>query len=125
VKVDVQACFDSIAQDKLLHILRQILTEVVVHASCGVRATLTRNRTSTCSSASDMSCPRRARSSARLCGGQSRTVRDPGGPTKTSVERLLDDHPDFLEYATNVAATLRHAIFVDQVRTPVRRGAAP
>jgi hypothetical protein len=31
------------------------------------------------------------------------------------ISRYLDEHPHFLRYATELAATLRHAIFVDRV----------
>jgi telomerase reverse transcriptase len=38
VKVDVQACFDSITQDKLLSILHKILSEVSLHGWYGTCA---------------------------------------------------------------------------------------
>ena len=36
VKVDVQACFDTIEQTKLLGILRDLLSEVCMHVSAPV-----------------------------------------------------------------------------------------
>jgi hypothetical protein len=33
-------------------------------------------------------------------------------------QRVTDDHVDFLQHARELAAGLRHAIFVDQVRGP-------
>jgi len=32
------------------------------------------------------------------------------------AESKIDEHPDFVTYARNLASTLRQSIFVDQVR---------
>lgn len=82
VKVDVQACFDTIEQSKLLQILRDVLSE------------------------DNYVLPR---------FGQ---VMQAAGKVKRkfTTKALPDDeHPHFLRYATELAAALRHTIFVDRV----------
>jgi telomerase reverse transcriptase len=38
----------------------------------------------------------------------------------SQVTKLLDDHPHFLRYATDLATVLRNTIFVDQVCVSIR-----
>ncbi|KAK7050869.1 Telomerase reverse transcriptase [Paramarasmius palmivorus] len=86
-KLDVQACFDTIEQTKLLNILKEILSECNGKDKDNV-------------------------SKASMAGGYV--------PVNLTLHALIDlsvgESPHFVKFATELANTLRHTIFVDQVR---------
>ncbi|KAK2460975.1 hypothetical protein APHAL10511_007445 [Amanita phalloides] len=84
VKVDVQACFDTIEQWELLKIIDDLISEDVYmiqrYGQVGMSA---------------------------------------GKIRRSLVRRATDeDHPHFLQYATELASSLRHVIFADEVVYP-------
>ncbi|THH05865.1 hypothetical protein EW145_g4492 [Phellinidium pouzarii] len=107
VKVDVQACFDTIEQDKLLGILKSLVSE-------------------------DVYMIQKYGQILPTAGKIKRTYMREAMPERalfyTSyiimkfkadiMSKCTDEHPHFLTHAAQLAALLRHAIFVDQVVYP-------
>ena len=75
VKVDVQACFDTIEQTKLLQILREILSEVCATLQFNPRARMTMRRMHTPSNAMGKCALRLEKYSATMSRKLSQKVR--------------------------------------------------
>jgi len=116
VKVDVQGCFDTIEQTKLLQILRQLISEVLSILSFFVVLAylLLGHLHDTEIWAGEYGA---WTNQEKLCQ-ESRPWRL--GFTfllgrLSNISLFADDHPHFLRHATDLANVLRNTIFVDQV----------
>ena len=98
VKLDVQACFDTIEQSKLLQILKDLITEVRSQIA-------SRKRRWYCFK--DAYCIQRYGQVSAVAGKIQRKYVKKACPQ--------DEQPHFLEYAAELAHVLRNIIFVDQV----------
>lgn len=119
MKLDVQACFDTIEQTRLLEILRDIISHVrpSIHYRCAWL---------TACAAGRVHDPA-VRPGRRDDGPGAAAVREEGHSRRcvafsaihtscvNGYVRDADDHPHFLLHASKLAESLRHAIFVDQV----------
>ncbi|KAF5367406.1 hypothetical protein D9758_003636 [Tetrapyrgos nigripes] len=105
VKVDVQACFDTIEQTKLLEILRQLISEdnymIQKYGQMSTGFDKTHRRFARRAVPEGMALVLRA---VLLLTGS-----------------LSDEHPDFIQYAKDLAGCIRNTIFIDQVIYPVSK----
>lgn len=125
VKLDVQACFDTIDQTKLLQILRLIISEV--HSFVFSLSSLLMKHFL---SRIHFWCKNMVKSALVLDVSSDDILRKPFQKVSLSLQAAVkwvsealpfaDDHPHFLRYATDLANALRNTIFVDQVPITLR-----